>query len=133
MSHILTTLQAPSYSDPDRDSLQTLIGRINEQKGSFRNVSEASLEEEIRNEGQEDALELEDEVKEEVVEQGEDEKTKKEGLGKTRDQMFTQIRYVSSPVRRLTLTTPVKLNSKVKWLSTLSPSSYRLAHLAQLR
>lgn len=34
--------------DPTADSLPYLIARINEQKGSFRNITEASLEEEIR-------------------------------------------------------------------------------------
>ena len=49
MSNITVSLQAPTVPNPEKHSLQYLISRINEQKGSFRNVTEESLEEEIRN------------------------------------------------------------------------------------
>ncbi|KAI4289589.1 MAG: hypothetical protein L6R35_001146 [Caloplaca aegaea] len=44
----LISLRAWPSQDKTADSLPYLIARINEQKGSFRNVTEASLEEEIR-------------------------------------------------------------------------------------
>ena len=43
------SLQAWPAVDKDKESLQYLISRINEQKGSFRNVTEASLKEELQN------------------------------------------------------------------------------------
>lgn len=42
------SLQAFSPPDKEKESLKYLIQRINEQRGSFRNVTERSLEEEIR-------------------------------------------------------------------------------------
>ncbi|KAL8988107.1 MAG: hypothetical protein Q9177_002770, partial [Variospora cf. flavescens] len=45
---LLISLRAWPSQDKPADSLPYLIARINEQKGSFRNVTEASLEEEIR-------------------------------------------------------------------------------------
>lgn len=42
------SLQALPPVNKDKESLQYLIRRVNEQCGSFRNVSEQSLEEEIR-------------------------------------------------------------------------------------
>lgn len=45
--NVLLSLRGSPKRDPDKDSLPFLISRINEQKGSFRNVTEESLEEEI--------------------------------------------------------------------------------------
>ena len=45
---LLLSLQAFPPEDQDKQSLQYLISRINEQKGSFRNVTEQSLEEDIQ-------------------------------------------------------------------------------------
>lgn len=52
------SLRAWPSDDTSSESLSYLIARINEQRGSFRSVTEASLEEEIRaaNVGEEDHL-----------------------------------------------------------------------------
>ena len=50
---ISISLQAFPPPDKEKESLQYLIQRINAQRGSFRNVTEESLEEEIRNLGHE--------------------------------------------------------------------------------
>ncbi len=42
------SLRAWPTKDPKLESLPTLIPRINEQRGAFKNVTEESLEDEIR-------------------------------------------------------------------------------------
>lgn len=42
------SLRAWPPTDVSKDPLPLLISRINEQRGSFRNITEGSLEEEIR-------------------------------------------------------------------------------------
>lgn len=43
------SLRAWPPADVSKDLLPSLISRINQQRGSFRNITEDSLEEEIRN------------------------------------------------------------------------------------
>ena len=83
-------LQAFPTVDKDKESLKYLISRINQQKGSFRNVTEQSLEEEI--EAQEaDNIDTDDQHVVETVEEVEDVKTKQEELTKAREDMIKQI------------------------------------------
>ena len=83
-------LQAFPAVDEEKKSLEYLISRINQQKGSFRNVTEQSLEEEIQ------ALEagvsdIDDQGIIETVEEVEDVKTKQEETAKAREDMIRQI------------------------------------------
>ena len=82
-------LQAFPTVDKEKESLKYLISRINQQKGSFRNVSEQSLEEEIR--AQEAGKINEDDQDVEPVEEVEDVKTKQEEVTKAREDMIKQI------------------------------------------
>ena len=84
------SLQTRPVTDPDKQSLHFLISRINEQRGSFRNVTEESLEEEIKNGidggpavGDGEASESPGEI--EVV------ISKKEEVFKAREEMLKQI------------------------------------------
>ncbi|KAL8827030.1 MAG: hypothetical protein Q9170_007173 [Blastenia crenularia] len=74
-----------------KDSLPYLISRINEQKGSFRNITEASLKEEIRaaQAGESKAVENGDD--EEATEDGQDTKAKGDELSKAREEIIKQI------------------------------------------
>lgn len=83
-------LQAFPTVDKDKESLKYLISRINQQKGSFRNVTEQSLEEEIQ--AQEAGnLDTDDQQVVETVEEVEDVRTKQEELTKAREDMIKQI------------------------------------------
>ena len=83
-------LQAFPTADKDKESLKYLISRINQQKGSFRNVTEQSLEEEIQ--AQEAGnLDTDDQQVVETVEEVEDVRTKQEELTKAREDMIKQI------------------------------------------
>ena len=84
------SLQAFPSVDKDKQSLQYLISRINDQKGSFRNVTEESLEEEIQvlntgetGNGQDEGLE--------TVDGPEDLKSKKEEISTARKEILQQI------------------------------------------
>ena len=91
------SLQAFPTVDKGKKSLEYLIERINEQKGSFRNVTEASLEEEIQalHNGEADASE--DEVFE-SVEDVEDLKSKKEAINTAREEILKQVLLATYPV-----------------------------------
>lgn len=84
------SLQAFPTVDKDKESLKYLIARINQQKGSFRNVTKQSLEEEIQAEeaGQ---TETDDQDVLETVEEVEDAKTKQEEVVKAREDIIKQI------------------------------------------
>ena len=90
MSNITVSLQAPVALNPEKDSLQYLISRINEQKGSFRNVTEESLEKEIHN-GQATEIALEDDDHMDTGEGVEDAKTKRERVMEARDEMLKSL------------------------------------------
>ena len=94
MSNITVSLQAPIAPNPEKNSLQYLISRINEQKGSFRNVTEESLEEEIHN-GQATEVALEDDDHMDTGEEVEDAKTKKERVREAREEMLKSIRQAN--------------------------------------
>lgn len=86
------SLQAFPTVDEEKESLKYLISRINQQKGSFRNVTEQSLEEEIQaQEAGKTDKDVQDVV--ETVEEVEDVKTKQEEVMKAREDMIKQIGY----------------------------------------
>ena len=90
MSQTSISLQAPPARDAEKDTLQFLITRINEQRGSFRNVTEASLEAEIAEENAGEAIVASDAD----VEEGnviEDDKAKKDRLLTARNDMLQQV------------------------------------------
>ena len=82
-------LQAFPTVDKEKETLKYLISRINQQKGSFRNVSEQSLEEEIQ--AQEAGNPNENERVLETVEEVEDVKSKQEVVAKAREDIIKQI------------------------------------------
>ena len=84
------SLQAFPAIDKEKESLKYLISRINQQKGSFRNVTEQSLEAEIeaQNAGRTDT---DDQDVVEAVEGVEDAKPRQEEIAKAREDMMKQI------------------------------------------
>jgi mediator of RNA polymerase II transcription subunit 17 len=84
------SLQAFPSVDKDKQSLQYLISRINDQKGSFRNVTEQSLEEEIQALGDDEASKRQEDVLE-SVENVEAAKTKTEEVASARDEILKYI------------------------------------------
>ncbi|KAL8911889.1 MAG: hypothetical protein Q9171_003016 [Xanthocarpia ochracea] len=87
------SLRAWPSNDKTTESLPYLITRINEQRGSFRSVTEAGLQEEIR---AADAHENEDPVDDAAaLEDGLDVKPKKEELSVAREEMIKQVGHAS--------------------------------------
>ena len=88
--HLLLSLRASPKADPNKDSLPFLISRISEQRGSFRNVTEESLQEEIRalDAGQAETVE-ETSPDEEV----QDAKSRRDELATAREEMLRQVTY----------------------------------------
>ena len=86
------SLQAFPTVDKEKDSLEYLISRITQQKGSFRNISEQSLQEEIEAQkaGKPDA---EDQDTLDTVEEVEHVKTKQEEVAQAREDIIKQIGY----------------------------------------
>ena len=80
------SLRALPKVDPNKDSLPFLISCINNQRGSFRNFTEESLEEEIRL--QENGQESEDDA---PAEDTQDNKSRQEELAEARQEMLTQV------------------------------------------
>ena len=83
------SLQPFSRPDKDKESLQYLIQRVNAQRGSFRNFTEQSLEDEIRNA----EAKVEDKDEKVVVTATEDvgdTRTKKEELTGAREEILKQ-------------------------------------------
>lgn len=84
------SLQAFPTVDKDKESLKYLISRINQQKGSFRNVTEQSLEEEIQAQ-EAGKTDTDDQDTIETVEKVEDVKTKQEEVTKARKDVIKQM------------------------------------------
>ena len=82
------SLRASPKLDPDKQSLPYLISRINDQRGSFRNITEESLEEEIRAGDNEQLESLGEAAGEDDVH---DVKSRQEELAEARQQMITQV------------------------------------------
>lgn len=84
------SLQAFPPPDKEKESLKYLIQRINEQRGSFRNVTERSLEEEIR-QLEAGAVDGNQEGAEESTAVDENIETKKEEVTKAREDIHKYI------------------------------------------
>lgn len=84
------SLQAFPTVDKGKKSLEYLIERINEQKGSFRNVTEASLQEDIQALHNGEAEASEDDALE-SVEDVEDLKSKREAVTTAREEILKQV------------------------------------------
>ncbi len=94
------SLQASPQADKDKESLQYLIRRVNEQRGSFRNVTEKSLEEEIRELDAGGANSSQD-VAVETTAVGQDAETKKEEVAEAREDIRKYIVWGDTgPYRR---------------------------------
>ena len=92
MSSTAISLQPPASTDENQKSLSYLIARINEQKGSFRNVTEESLLEEIEGGPEDEAIEIDEEDDdEEARDEFEDAKPKRERFTKARAEMLKQV------------------------------------------
>ena len=86
------SLRAWPSEDKTTESLPFLIARINEQKGSFRNVTEASLQEEI-DAGADESKEADDEEPSGTAEDGQDLKAKQDDLVVAREKIIKQIGF----------------------------------------
>ena len=84
--NLLLSLQASQKPDPSKESLSFLIARINEQRGSFRDVTEDILEQEIR-----EGKAAESDEPEEITADVEDVKSRTEELAKAREEMLRQV------------------------------------------
>lgn len=82
-------------NDPSQHTLASLIPRISEQKGRFRNVTEENLEEDIRasNAGEE-AQTLQSGEEDENSPDGEDEVGRKEAILAAREDILNQVGWV---------------------------------------
>lgn len=81
------SLHATPKIDDNKESLPYLISRINDQRGSFREITEESLAAEV------DAIQEEqsDPLDEDAAEDTQDVKPRHEQLAEARDEMFTQV------------------------------------------
>lgn len=88
--NLMLSLRASPKSDPDKSSLPFLISRINEQRGSFRSVTEDSLQEGIRGleAGQAEAVEDSGDD-----EEAHDDRPRREQLASAREEMLRQVTY----------------------------------------
>lgn len=93
------SLQALPTVNKDKKSLEYLIERINEQKGSFRNVTEESLEEENQILHNGEAETSENDVLE-AVEDVEDLKSKREAITTAREEILKQVLLAICQSRR---------------------------------
>ncbi|KAL8822989.1 MAG: hypothetical protein Q9191_006290 [Dirinaria sp. TL-2023a] len=96
--NILLSLQASPQPDPSKDSLSFLIARINEQRGSFRSVTEDVLEKEIR-EGE--AAQSDD--AEETAVEAEDAQSRREDVVAAREEILRHAQQTLSPYIRNSL------------------------------
>ena len=81
------SLHATPQTDATKESLPFLISRINDQRGSFREITEDSLTAEINaaKEQQSDPLD------EDAAEDSQDVKPRHEQLAEAREEMFAQV------------------------------------------
>ena len=85
------SLRALPKVDPNKESLPFLISRINNQRGSFRNFTEESLQEEIR---LQENGQLESSEEEAPAEDTQDAKSRQEELAEARQEMLAQVQSV---------------------------------------
>ncbi len=90
---LLLPLRVWPKDDANKKSLPSLIQRINEQKGPFRSVTEASLEEEIRAQEARDAQQDEDAADDsgDEDEKPENEAGRRETLLKAKEEILKQV------------------------------------------
>ena len=86
------SLRAWPKEDKSRDSLQNLIACVNEQRGSFRNITEDSLEEEIRaaEVGDSDFNEPDTKI---LADDGQESKAKSEEVATARERILEHVAY----------------------------------------
>ena len=90
MSETLSlSLQAFPAPDKDKESLQYLIQRVNAQRGSFRNITEQSLEDEIRESEAGGASNDHEHATDSQADPGHD-KIEKEEVAKAREEIMKQ-------------------------------------------
>lgn len=116
--NLLLSLQASPKPDPSKDSLSFLIARINEQRGSFRNVTEDILEQEIR-----DGEAAESDDGEETAPQSEDSKSRREELAAAREEMLRQVGQAHAETAQALdfISLLISQNAPVQAQQTLSP------------
>ncbi|KAL8660857.1 MAG: hypothetical protein Q9202_006141 [Teloschistes flavicans] len=85
------SLRAWPSDDKTTESLPFLIARINEQRGGFQNITEASLQEEIRESDADDSKMLEGTEVGEEAEDHNDVKSKGEELAAAREEIIKQV------------------------------------------
>lgn len=85
------SLRAWPLQDKSKESVSYLISRINAQKGSFRNVTEAGLEEEIHLAEIGEVSTVEDGEDKQTIEDGQDTQAKGDELFKAREEIMKQI------------------------------------------
>lgn len=85
------SLRALPKVDPNKKSLPFLISCINNQRGSFRNFTEESLEEEIRSQENGQLESQEEEEEEAPAEDTQHVKSRQEELAEARQEMLTQV------------------------------------------
>ncbi|KAI4108484.1 MAG: hypothetical protein L6R37_001088 [Teloschistes peruensis] len=90
-NQLSVSLRAWPSDDKTTESLPFLIARINEQRGSFRNITEASLEEEIRASDADDSKTLDGIEMDEEAEDDNDAKSKGEELAVAREEIIKQV------------------------------------------
>lgn len=100
MADLKVSIQSQPVKDPEHETLQYLISRINEQKGSFRSVTEQSLEEEIKHAVEDTAISEGEEI-EDGEEQVEDDTVKRDKIWKAREEMMRQVEYATLHTGRL--------------------------------
>jgi hypothetical protein len=84
------SLRAWPSTETPQSSLPFLISRINEQRGSFRNVTESGLEEEIRIAESGEGI-LEDSSHVAAVDGGEELKPRREVVSESREEILKQV------------------------------------------
>lgn len=89
------SLKAWPTTNENKDTLPSLISRINEQRGSFRNISEDKLEEESQ-EVQPNELSTEDLDHGLPGEGSQDVKSRKEEISAAREEILKEIAWVNS-------------------------------------
>ena len=83
------SLKAWPSDDKTTESLPYLIARINDQRGSFRNITEASLEEEIRLAERGEEIDLS--ADEDAILDSQDNEAKGEELATAREEMIKRV------------------------------------------
>ena len=85
----LLSLRVSPKTDPRKDSLPFIISRINEQRGSFRNVTQDSLREEIQAQEAGRAELIEESGN---LEEVQDAKSRREQLATAREDMLRHVK-----------------------------------------